>query len=335
MILKWVGRFLFMMVVLFAALYVVQLGYISRNNEYYTQQVKNNWNDNQVFLEGVSTLQYLDYFQEAPIYTFNANTESTTFDVNIYAIGITYNDAFYNGYMIFVNNVVIYENDEIVQNPILMITVNVTADTIQVDNTYQSQGSVLFDPLSDSFYGNSPVLMLFDVAGNLINDQGTDDTADDVYADLSKITIDYSNRTVEDDNTYLFNSETTDGKSLFVASTNPIEDPALYTDDTLSITASDYQLSDQFIGDTLSDQDVVALGLNTTHGDLTDYNWQIWRTMIIYVFAVLVITYFLFFHKHVRLRFKNKQLDTSSSLGQAKVEPIFKDAPPDDNEDGK
>ena len=335
MLLKWVGRFLFMMLVMFAALYVIQLGYISRNNAFYESEVKDYWNDNQTFLEGVATLQYLDYYQEDPIYTFNANTEQTTFDVNIYAVGITYEEVFYNGFMVFVNNVVIYDDDILVENPLLLITVNLTEDTILVDDVYSDQGSVLFNPDSDVFYSNTPVLMLFDVDGNLINEQDTDDTDDDVYALLSKITIDYTDGTVEDDDTYLYHSEEVGGQALFVASTTTVEAPALYSDDTLSVTQSDYQLSDQFIGDTLSEDDVVALGLNTNHGDLNDYNWQLWRTVILYILAVIVITYFIFFHKHVMLKIRNKHESDNDHSNSTPVEAIFKDVTENNEKSGK
>lgn len=333
MIMKWLLRILYVILVLFASLYILQMGYISRNNLYYVENVKDHWDDTEVFLDGVSTLQYLDYYQETPIYTFSATSGENKFDLNVYAIGITYQETFYNGYMIFINNVEIYENGTLIENPIIKLTVNVTADTIYVDNGYQSQGSVVFDPTSDSFYGNTPLLMLFDVEGNLINGQGTDDTEDDVYSEISKITIDYSNRTTEDDTTYLFNSETDGGKALFVGTNGTVNDPTYYSDDSFVINQADYRLSEQFIGDTLSDADITTLGLITPQGDLTENNWEVWKTMLSYTFFIIIVSYFLFFHKLVKA--KVQEARAKKLQNDAPVNAIFKDIIYDETKDGK
>ena len=344
MILKWVGRFVYIILVMFSALYIIQIGYISRNNAYYVNEVMDHWNERDTYLEGVSTLQYLDYYQKDPFYTYNTKDHGgvvgeTNFELSIHAVGITYNDIFYDGFLVFINNVEIYENGSLVEDPILKLTANLSDATILIDDTYENQGSVVFDPQSESYYGNTPALMLFDITGNLINDNGTeDDTSDDILATLAKITIDYSNRsTNEEAGTYIFNSDVTGGSPLFVGANGTVNDGAIYTATDLVVEASDYQLSNQFVGEEFSDTDVQTLGLNDQHGDVSDYNGEIWRIMVFYILAVAVITYFLFFHKIVRAKYLDKKAasQTNSNVVEAEVEPIFKDAPAEDNEDGK
>lgn len=332
---KWIGRIIYIFVVLFAALYVAQIGYIARNNKYYIEEIQANWNDTEIFLNGVSTLQFLDYYQETPLYTYTVDTNDLSFDLNIYAVGTTYNEVFYDGVMVFVNNIEIYENGVLVENPIIKLTVNTSEDTILIDDEYQNQGSVVFDPSTESFYSNAPVLMLFDVDGNFINANDTDDdTSDDIISTIERITLDYSNRTTDDDSIYQFNTDI-NGEALFIAQTSTVTDNAMYTDDTFLIEASDYQLSKQFSGDTYTDADITTLGLITEHGDLSAYQWELIKYIGAYALAVLVLTYFIFFHKLVKAKRERDKLGKNEDGTPKTIEPIFKDYTPKDNEDGK
>ncbi|QWB95892.1 hypothetical protein KHQ89_08305 [Mycoplasmatota bacterium] len=332
---KWIGRIIYIFVVLFAALYVAQIGYIARNNKYYVEEIQDHWNDTEIFLNGVSTLQFLEYYQETPLYTYAVDTDDLSFDLNIYAVGTTYSDVFYDGIMVFVNNIEIYEDDVLVENPIIKLTVNTSEDTILIDEEYQNQGSVVYDPSTESFYSNAPILMLFDVDGNLINSNGTeDDSSDDLVSTIERITLDYSNRSTNEDNAYQFNTDL-NGEALFIAQTSTVTDNAMYTDDTLLIEASDYQLSEQFSDETFTDSDVTTLGLITDHGDLTIYQWELIKYIVVYAVAVFILTYFIFFHKLVKAK-RQRDRQGNNEDGTPKMsEPIFKDYVPKENEDGK
>jgi hypothetical protein len=330
---KWIGRFIYLILVLFAALYIAQIGYIARNNKYYAEEIKDHWNDTDIFLNGVSTLQFLDYYQEAPIYNYSVDTATVTFDLNIYAVGTTYNDEFYDGLLVFVNNVAIYQNGSLIENPLIKLTVNTSEDTILIDEEYQNQGSVVYDPTNESFYSNAPILMLFDVDGNLLNTNGTDDTSDDLVSTIEKITLDYSDRETDDDNTYLFNADV-NSQVLFIAQNGTVTDNTMFKDETFTLSASDYQLSEQFVGDELSDVDIEALGLNADHGDLTDYQWELIKYIAVYALAVLVLTYFIFFHKLVKAKRGLNKSDQDDDETK-NFQPIIKDYVPKENEDGK
>jgi len=332
---KWIGRIIYIFVVLFAALYVAQIGYIARNNKYYVEEIQDHWNDTETFLNGVSTLQFLEYYQETPLYTYAVDTDDLSFDLNIYAVGTTYSDVFYDGIMVFVNNIEIYEDDVLVENPIIKLTVNTSEDTILIDEEYQNQGSVVYDPSTESFYSNAPILMLFDVDGNLINSNGTeDDSSDDLISTIERITLDYSNRSTNEDNAYQFNTDL-NGEALFIAQTSTVTDNAMYTDDTFLIEANDYQLSKQFSDETFTDSDVTTLGLITDHGDLTIYQWELIKYIVIYAVAVFILTYFIFFHKLVKAK-RQRDRQGNNEDGTPKMsEPIFKDYVPKENEDGK
>ncbi len=320
--LKWIGRLIYIILVIFLTQYVLLMGYVSRGNEYFTKDVRDHVNENIKYLEGISTLQNLDYFKETPIYTATSDLDDTKFDVNIYAMGFSYNDEYYDGFMILVNNIHIYQNGAEITDPVIKIIVDLTGDTFLSNGKYVSQVSTTYDSTIEGVYQGMPLMLLYEENGYLTYNNGTeDDTSDDLLATISKITINYSDRNMDDDGEFIYNPS---GKPLFVAS-DGTNDDALVTDDSFEITPEAYELSKQFSNDVLSDDDISNLGLNTTKGNMSAYNWQIWKTMIIYVLSVVVITYFLFFHKHVRAKVAQRNAVKAASTIEAKVEPIFKD----------
>ncbi len=329
--LKWLGRILYIIIIVFLTQYVLLIGYVSRGNEYFTQEIRDQVNDNIPYLEGIATLQNLDYFKEDPIYTFSANEDDAQFDVNIYATGFTYNEVNYDGFMLLINNIHIFEDGNEIENPVLRIIIDLSDETFSSNDGLVSQAIQTYDPTVEGVYQGMPLVLLYEENGYLLNDNGTEDTADDIIASVNKITVNYSNRELDENDQFIFNP---DGMPLFVAS-NGSTDNAIASDSTFTLDRSSYELSDQFAGDFPTDQEIIDFNLNTNAGDMSGYNWEIWRTMLIYVLAIVVITYFLFFHKHVRARLNQRRENTSSNVIDAKVEPIFKDEPVDESKDGK
>jgi uncharacterized ion transporter superfamily protein YfcC len=66
--------------------------------------------------------------------------------------------------------------------------------------------------------------------------------------------------------------------------------------------------------------------LITAKDDLTPYNGAIWRIMVIYVALIIVITYFLFFHKMVMSRLQLKKALSDKENTVKNTEVIFKDS---------
>jgi len=338
MTLKWIGRILYFILVLFGAIFIVQLGIGAKNNSYYVNDVQPEWDNTQQFLTGISTIYAFDYFQEDAFYTYSKNEEDISFDLNIYAIGGTYGEEFYDGFIILINHVEIYENDTLIENPLVKITIDLTENTYLTNDDLTSQFETIYDPENDSIYAtqaynNIPAVRLFYAPGHLINTNDTDDVADDIISTVNRITIDYSNRETDEDGNYIFNYDHTD-KYLFIASTTDTVDESIYKE-TFTIEDSHYKLSEQFSDDTYTDDDIDTLNLVTDHGDLSPYNWQLVNPILIYLLFAITFTYLIFFHKHVMAKIRAKKQTTSNLEEKAIVEPIFKDIEPSNEKDGK
>jgi hypothetical protein len=145
-----------------------------------------------------------------------------------------------------------------------------------------------------------------------------DENAEPAYASIETLTLEYSNGETNDNGSYVF-----DEIPFFVASTEEYRDAVHddHKDSNFQIDPESYRLSDDFGTDGLTDDDIAAFNLVTEKDDLSAYNGVMWRIMLVYVLVVVVITYFLFFHKYVRQRLQmKKQQDIKVSK-----EAIFKD----------
>ncbi len=323
--LKWVGRILYIIIISLLSLQIYSYAYYSKLQEYYTDNVEEHLNDNEVYLNGINTLMGIDYYRETPVlYSFSSTTGDFQFSVNVYAVGVNAEDAYYDGLMIFVNNVIITKDSAVIEEPIIKISVELDQATLLVGEELSNTGSIYFDPSQPFAYYNVPVLFLFDAEDYLkVPDV-------DAFANIERILIEYSNGEKNEDNALVY-----DESALFIASNEAISDAAYHKDTTFSINVDDYRLRDDFADQVPTDAEIITFGLNADRGDLNAYNWTVWKTMLIYIALVIVITYLLFFHKMVREHFKTKNYTPKTSTGNTvTAEPIFKD--PDVNQkDGR
>ncbi|HBG32376.1 MAG TPA: hypothetical protein DEG42_06845 [Acholeplasmataceae bacterium] len=323
--LKWVGRILYIIVISLLSLQIYSYAYYSKLQEYYMDHVEENLNDNEVYLNGINTLMGIDYYRESPIlYSFSSTAGDYQFSVNVYAVGVNAKDLYYDGLMIFVNNVSIMKDSAVIEDPILKISVELDQSTLLVGEELSDTGSIYFDPSQPFAYYNVPVLFLFDADDYLkVPDE-------DAFAVIDRILVEYSDGEKDEDNALIF-----DDSALFIASRELISDAAYHKDTAFDINVEDYKLRDDFADQVPTDAEILTFGLNADHGDLDAYNWTVWKTMLIYVALVIVVTYLLFFHKMVREHFKTKNYIPRNNTGNTiTVEPIFKD--PDINQkDGR
>lgn len=323
--LKWVGRILYIIIISLLSLQIYSYAYYSKLQEYYTDHVEEHLNDNEVYLNGINTLMGIDYYRESPVlYSFSSTEGDFQFSVNVYAVGVNAEDLYYDGLMIFVNNVSITKDSLLIADPILKISVELDQATLLVGETLSDTGSIYFDPSQPFAYYNVPVLFLFDAADYLkVPDE-------DSFANIDRILIEYSDGEKDEDNVLIF-----DESALFIASKEIISDAAYHKDTTFNINVDDYRLRDDFVNRVPTDAEIVTFGLNADHGDLNAYNWSVWKIMLIYVALLSVITYLLFFHKMVREHYKNKNyIPKTTTANTVTAEPIFKD--PDINQkDGR
>ena len=62
----------------------------------------------------------------------------------------------YNGLMFVINDIRIVEDDELIENPIIRMSVTLSHQTLMVNDAYQNNGSIIFDPvLQFSIYKKS------------------------------------------------------------------------------------------------------------------------------------------------------------------------------------
>lgn len=314
--LKWVLRMLYVMAVSLFSLQIYSFAYYSKLQEYYTDHVVENINNDTLYLNGINTLMGVDYYRDSPVlYEYIKDDGDNQLHVKIYAVGITSSDTQYDGYMILVNNVHIMDNGTEIDNPALKITIGLDANTLRVDKDLTNTGSIFYDPLQPFAYYNVPVLFLFDAPDYL---QIPDTTT---YANLTRIEVSYSDGTIDDNKNLVYNDV-----PLFLATTEATSESAQNKDATLSIDPDLYRLRSQFSNPVPTASDITTYNLVTDRGDMSPYNWTIWRTMIIYVLVVALVTYLLFFHKGVMDRRKAKHYGVKKDgTPNKESEAIFKD----------
>jgi hypothetical protein len=318
---KWIGRSIYVLVIIFVSVIIYRYAYTAKLQEYYDAEIRDNINDDETLLVGLNTLLTIDYYRESPLlYQYVSDTGDYQFTLSSYAIGITYGDVSYDGLMFVVNDVKIIENGELLTNPVLKITVNLSHNTLLVEDEKTNFGSVYYDPLLPFSIYNVPALFLFN-AENYLLIPNEDDTSDSQYATIENVTIEYSNGEANEENTYAFNEI-----PLFVGSKTEYRDAALLKDSTFNIDTDLYQLSDEFGVDGFTTSDIDTYNLIINKDDLSPYNGAIWRIMVIYVALIIVITYFLFFHKMVmgHMQYKKRMSDKENTAKNTEV--IFKDA---------
>ncbi|MCR3906267.1 MAG: hypothetical protein NUK62_04485 [Tenericutes bacterium] len=316
---KWVIRFLYIMIISIATIYVYGSANYSRLEAYYADHMADSIDDTKTYLEGINTIMGLDYFSEDPIYQFQQNTGDYQLSLGIYTIGVTLEDQLYDGLMVFVNNVRIVENNEVIEHPKLKIVVALDQSTYKSGEDRLNTATVLFDSEKVFPYSYVPAVFLLDADGYLQKE--IENSEDIIQAHVTQISIAYSNGTTNDDGALIYNDSL-----LFVSSMEPYSEAAFIKTTDLAIDTDDYRLSTQFVGDQPTEDELVAFNLNTNRGNLGDYNNLIWRTMAIYILIAGVITYFLFFHKAVRERMQAKRyLQKDGETRTVTAQPIFKD----------
>lgn len=313
--LKWLIRFFYLMIISIATIYVYGSANYSRLEAYYSDYMEEHLDDAQTYLKGINTLMGIDYYNNSAVYQYIQNEGDHQLTLGIYAIGVTLNDELYDGMMIYVSNVEIYEDDILVENPKLKITVTLDQSTYKSGDDFISTANVLFDPEKPFPYSYVPNVFL------LYADNYLKVIDEEIYANIERISISYSNGELDDAGALVYNESL-----LFVGADELVSEAAYNKTDTLSLDPEDFKLSNQFAGDQPTAEELVLFNLVTERGDLGEYNYLIWRTMSIYVLIVGVLTYALFFHKVVRAKLQEKRYQSKDGkVKEVNAQPIFKD----------
>ncbi len=324
--LKWVGRFLFIMFVFIATVPVLQYANYSMLEKFYVEELKGEENTPEEYLVGISTMFGMDYYQKDPILSFEGIGDQQ-FNLDLHLFGVKEDKDYLNGVLLYLYNVNIKDDQSNpIVDPTLKIVVELDQPTFSDDlKTFSTTNEVVIDPSNTLVI---PMMFLFDSEGNLkVKDEET-------YASIKSITVLFSDGTVDDDKNLVYN----DKRLVYIANEifdEPSLNPSAYHYAEIELLAEDYQLRDQFAESEPTDAEVIAFNLSLDKDNIKPYNWIIWRTIIIYILIVLVIAYFLFIHKHVMERRRNKIYDAqSNNPDKIIVDAIFKDEV-ENTKDGK
>ncbi len=332
---KWIGRFLYAIIIIYMTFVIIQSANGARSNAYLLENMSEYYNDETQFFKGVNTLLGLDYITYepiAPVYTDTTREHRLTFQ--IYGIGYTDQEGIHlDGMMIFVNDVVIYEKNEetgfykLLENPYIRLTI--FTDELQENST---------EPVSYTSVGmNFSAGFVFDQVSSEVAYDLT--KTDGSLAKITRVDVDYSNGATNADGSLIYSPE-----SIMIVASQPVDDPVF--DDSIKITdfnydPESYRLSDDITTWPVTDAEASTLNLMTDHDDITAYNWHMIRVYLLYAGFVIIVTYLLFFHKkvmgliHTKRTQKNKDNDIETeSVDDHLVEQIFKD-PEYREKDGK
>jgi hypothetical protein len=325
--LKWVGRFIYLILVLLASFFVMLTGASNGYSAFIKENMVGEEGNLPVYLKGLSTLEYLDYYQEDPFLSFDQglNTD-VTFKIDMYAVGKTVENDKIDGFFIYVYDVSVKdEENNTVENPSIQIVVTLDKETYKPGNS-----SVATDEAIVTYYPDQTAslsyMALYDAPGYL-----EDPENEGVFAQVTEIKILYSLGEKTDNGAYEYLEV-----PLFIARfdlTN--EDPGIVKELGFAFDHSEYRLRSQFGEETPTDAEIETFGLITEQFNLNRYNWYIWRALIIYILVIIVVTYFIFFHKKVMEKRRFKKIDSSTAQTKtANAEPIFKEYEPTEK-DGK
>ena len=351
---KWVGRIFYAILVIFMTFFVIQSAYDARSNAYLAENMTGEWDNEAQFFKGINTLLNLDYMtNESIIPAYVDDSGAHRLKLQLFGLGYTDNEGNHlDGVMIYINNIVIYERDEItnfmrrVENPFIRLTIYTDEPTDATATDYVSYtgfegqnfaAGFIFDQESSEiaydlvYYVNSN--------GDYLSSTHEPDRDEvPVYASITRIDVDYSNGTSED-GAFVYETE-----SLMIVSDQSVDDPVF--DDSFkfsdfSYDPEDYRLEDDLNTWPVTVSQATALNLFIERDSIDDYNWHMIRVFLLYAGFVIIVTYLLFFHKKTMAYFRQRHAAKIDGDGSGKTavdakptEQIFKDVEPKD-EDGR
>jgi len=324
--LKWVLRFFYIMIIIMATSITWRGASDQRVFAYYNEHVRDYVNQPEDFLVGLNTLGLHSHTKD-PIYEFHMTEGDHQISIVSHAVrAYTSNGDIRDGVLFHVYNVRIVEDSELIENPVLDITIYLN-DSIY---TNSDGDPVNFRTITYRYGLNFPesglpsYILIYET-GFMRKD------ADSPFVDIIKLRVDYSSGDLGADGKLKYNPS-----ALFIGSDTLVSDSAFVKTDDFIIDNANYQLSETYDFETFeTDADYLAVGLITDRGSLSAYNGLVWRTMAIYALIVAALTYVLFFHKNVRARMQEKSYQPKDpSIKVDKSEAIFKDVEYKDK-DGK
>jgi hypothetical protein len=314
--LKWILRFFYIMIISVATLYVYGSANYGRLEAYYEAYMADEIDNDDVYLTGINTLMNLAYYKQTPVYTYESASDTHNLKLSVYAIGIQNEGVYYDGIMVFVNQIDVQDKDaNKIENPIIKITAHLSDKTYKLGDELVDNPSVVYDSTKNFPYSYAPTLFLVFAEDYLqIPDTET-------FATLDRISVSYSDGSRGEDGQYVY-----DTTWLYVGAMGDVGEAAYNKVTDFTLDQSAFRLSETF-GEELSAEEIASLGLITARGDLKEFNGVIVKTMAIYTVIVMALTYVLFFHKYLMEKIREKkfeQAQVKTETGQVQ-DAIFQD----------
>jgi hypothetical protein len=291
--LKWFLRILYFIVIAVLSLQVYGYGYFQQLEAYYKDNLEPYLEDEVTYMEGMNTLLGLSYFSEdADLFDVSITEGDIQYRFSIRTVGAVTEDVGVDGYAMMISDINIIHEGNSLERPIIKMTVEMTEDTFLVDGNYTNIKTLIYDIDNPFSFQNIPVFFMFDYDGyNVIPESES-------FADIARIEILYG--WVNED-VYEFSPV-----PIFLATQVPNNEAALYKTTDFSIS-NDYRLMQLFENNRPDDIQIATYNLNTTRDDINTYSYILTRIIVIFLFAVFVVTYFLFFHGSVMRYYKKKK----------------------------
>ncbi len=291
--LKWFLRILYFIVIAVLSLQVYGYGYFQQLEAYYKDNLEPYLEDEVTYMEGMNTLLGLSYFSEdADLFDVSITEGDIQYRFSIRTVGAVTEDVGVDGYAMMISDINIIHEGNSLERPIIKMTVEMTEDTFLVDGNYTNIKTLIYDIDNPFSFQNIPVFFMFDYDGyNVIPESES-------FADIARIEILYG--WVNED-VYEFSPV-----PIFLATQVPNNEAALYKTTDFSIS-NDYRLMQLFENNRPDDIQIATYNLNTTRDDINSYSYILTRIIVIFLFAVFVVTYFLFFHGSVMRYYKKKK----------------------------
>lgn len=320
--LKWLGRIVYIMIVTLLTVQIYTYGFYSKLQSFYQDHMEAYVDQDDIYLKGMNALTDIYYYQNEPIYTFNSQDPDYQFHFSIRAIGARVNQGNQvedrvDGLMFFFNKVQIKEIDD----PIIRMTIFLSQASILTrddsgEEKLLNQVEIIYRPSLGFPESNIPALFLLNVEGSLIIPET------DIMSSITMVKLEYSNGSTDQNDRLIF-----DGRALFIAANATISEGSYQKDEAFIIHLEDYALMKNFENRIPSAEDVIQFGLVTDREDISKYNGIIWRTMIGYIAIVMIVTYFIFFHKKTMERVRsNKSAKFRETHGSKSIDKPIVDA---------
>ncbi|VEU81100.1 hypothetical protein [Haploplasma axanthum] len=321
---KWILRVLYAVLVVIVGFQMYATATNNKNQEFFKKEVLSTYeegNIDDIVSKSMTAWQSTNYI-EKPLYHFSSSEETDyTFDIGIYSFKVGRKDEVRYGFMIYVYNLEVKNLENKLddysayeKNPGLL-GLNVLIMGQESNSFIEENLAIVFD--GKELKGNVFGPIYLNTGDENYFSYRIDQSSEKKMNQVKTISFSIVDATKETNGRKL-------NKFAEITANNDLEDK--YIDDTMALGDREYLNTNKFNGDASYYKDI-----NETYNGTSDsvatvdttvlskYNYVVTRTMLLYVGAIILSTFLLFFFKPLmeKLRTK-KELKNKEEVKQAK-----------------